>query len=137
MLSFSGHSQYLCRSVSELLLQIYLIRTLAPDLLCLAFSFRRLFRNCGIIFGYEELFTSESMSQVFAFLLGIVDYASAHGIRLPQFGAYDDACHLVKFLQKRKGASPRAAALAAIDWCIDRFHFPNHVDKWWLCLHGG
>ena len=61
------------------------------------------------------------------------------------------ACHLVKFLQKRKDASEDAALLAAIDWycqisiihadmlqcrCIDRFHYKNHIDPWCPYLSG-
>jgi len=46
--------------------------------------------NCGIIFGFQELFTSESMSQVYYFLLKLVGYARDKGITLPAVGAYDD-----------------------------------------------
>ena len=54
--------------------------------------------NCGIIFGFQELFTSESISQVFHCLLSQVDYATEHNIKLPEVGAYDDVCALAACL---------------------------------------
>ena len=59
-------------------------------------------------------------------------------IRRPKVLAYDDACHLAKFFLNRIGKS------AFVDWLFapdpetghilrvvcDRFHFPNHTDKW-------
>ena len=37
---------------------------------------------------------SESMSQVYAFLLDLVRHARKNGIDLPKVGAYDDVCTL-------------------------------------------
>jgi len=84
--------------------------------------------NCGIIFGYQELFYAESKSQIFYFLLVLIRYACKCGFPIPPVAAYDDACHLVAFLRNRRGMSEYSAVLCAIDWCIDRFHLDNHKD---------
>ena len=42
------------------------------------------------------------------------------------------ACHLVRFIMKRRAVSASAAALAIIDWCIDRLSTQTLVASWWV-----
>eukprot|EP00732_Lithocolla_globosa_P002909 Lithocolla_globosa_v1_NODE_2087_length_2166_cov_20.599057.p1 type:complete len:117 gc:universal NODE_2087_length_2166_cov_20.599057:1769-1419(-) len=51
-------------------------------------------------------------------------------IGFPKFIAYDDACHLFRFVQNRVKDFPIAEPLALCTWMVDRLHFKNHIDKW-------
>ncbi len=83
--------------------------------------------NCGIIIHFVELFGSESLSQVYCFLVKLYSQCV-----LPQKLAYDDGCHLKKFVTNLKRASTTAVAaiLAALLIVVDRMHFKGHKDKW-------
>ena len=85
-----------------------------------------------------ELYGSEGKKQVFYALKRMIVGLADHGRPFPTAACYDDACHLVLFLMKRQGLSATAALLSVVDWVIDRFHYPNHVDKWCKAhLHAG
>ena len=45
---------------------------------------------------------------------------------------YDDACHLKKFAinPSRSELTEVSKKMSQLEYYIDRFHFPNHVDKW-------
>ena len=81
--------------------------------------------NCGIICGYREIFTSESLSQVSIFLLDLISFSN----ELPKFLIYDNACHLDKYLEhnKIKTISERGKKLKESHFVIDRLHIKNHV----------
>jgi hypothetical protein len=83
--------------------------------------------NCGIICGYREIFSAESLSQVAIFLLDIAEYGSS----LPQYLIYDNACHLDAFLKNRKISekSDRGKLLSNLTFVIDRFHIKYHTNK--------
>ena len=89
-------------------------------------------KPCGVVVLFDELFGSESLTQVYGML---VEYIS----RLPESGQnslehilYDDACHLKKFSEnpKRANLNQYTKLIASIPKHVDSFHFKNHVDKW-------
>ncbi len=83
--------------------------------------------NCGIIIHFVELFGSESLSQVYCFLVRLYSQCV-----LPLSLAYDDGCHLAKFARNAKRAASTAVAgvLALLTIVVDRMHFKGHKDKW-------
>lgn len=58
--------------------------------------------SCGAVFGVRELFGSESKVQATLFLLEVLDLIPE--AEWPSYLAYDDACHLYKFIKKRADA---------------------------------
>ena len=54
-------------------------------------------KPCGIIVLYEELFGSESLTQVYNFLVQYVANLSEDGRNKINQIVYDDACHLMKY----------------------------------------
>ena len=81
--------------------------------------------------GVRELYGSESLTQVMLAMLDVFanpDFA----LPLPDVIAYDDACHLLKFLQGKrdKGSTFAGLLLRKITFVVDRFHFRNHVSPW-------
>ena len=106
--------------------------------------------SCGTVFGVRELYVSESKLQATLFLLEILDLVPE--TEWPSYLAYDDACHLYKFIKKRADAGqPKLAAIMRKVWhctnkccskfcgcvvclqitfVIDNFHMRNHVDTW-------
>ena len=59
-----------------------------------------LIRPCGIVVSMTEMFTSESYTQVFLFILGTFCGNLEHFNRLRYLG-YDRACGLVPFLKNQ------------------------------------
>jgi len=51
---------------------------------------------------------------------------------LIEYFIYDDACHIKKFLNKRKFKTERGIALSLKKHFLDKLHFSNHIDKWCL-----
>ena len=84
--------------------------------------------NCGIIFGLCELFGSESLSQVYCFMVWLLN--NSH--RFPKSWAYDDGFHLHKFVKKPRQCDSTEAAkvLSELGIVVDRMHFKNHVSAW-------
>ena len=79
--------------------------------------------------GVCEIFGSESKSQMCKFLLKLLQQLPEE--KWPKFLAYDDACHLYKYLKKRESECPQfKRLLEKITLCCDRLHFRNHVDPW-------
>ena len=89
---------------------------------------------CGLFIGVRELYGSESLTQVHLFLLELF---AKHEVPLPTVLAYDDACHLLKFLKGAKRCSSRFTAwlLAKVKFVVDRFHWPNHKDEKFCALN--
>lgn len=86
-------------------------------------------RPCGIVINVNELFGSESKSQVYAHIHNLLEK--------PQFDqtsviCYDDACHLKRFAQNpiRCSKTDIASRICEMEILCDRFHFKNHVDGW-------
>ncbi|XP_065899117.1 uncharacterized protein [Dysidea avara] len=90
-------------------------------------------RPCGIIVLVSELFSCESISQVYAILHEYFrsNDSVAHSL---EFICYDDGCHLRKYSCNpcRKDETPTAKLLAASEIVIDKMHFSGHTDKWCL-----
>lgn len=84
--------------------------------------------NCGIIVGVTELFGCESLTQVYMFLVWLVHVMMI----FPNLLAYDDACHLKRFVSNpiRADKTEVSRLLASIRMVVDKMHFANHVDKW-------
>jgi hypothetical protein len=84
--------------------------------------------NCGIINGMRELYGCESLTQVYMFLIWLAMVLQC----FPKLLAYDDACHLKKFIVNpvRSGKSVYAKFLSNLIIVVDKMHFANHVDKW-------
>eukprot|EP00732_Lithocolla_globosa_P008113 Lithocolla_globosa_v1_NODE_11172_length_529_cov_36.339662.p1 type:complete len:125 gc:universal NODE_11172_length_529_cov_36.339662:97-471(+) len=82
--------------------------------------------SCGIIFGLTELYGSESKTQVFLFLLRVFDLVE----QFPKYIAYDDACHLSKFVNARGEWNNLTRALALVIFMCDRLHYKKHTDPW-------
>jgi hypothetical protein len=81
--------------------------------------------NCGVVVGMTELFGSESLSQIYIFLTWLW-YTI---INFPKLLAYDDACHLKRFVNSRQ-KTISGKFIASLKMVVDKMHFKNHVDKW-------
>lgn len=79
--------------------------------------------NCGIIVGITELFGCESLSHVYVFLTWLW-YTIA---TFPKLFAYDDACHLKRFVNSRQKTAA-GMFLASLTMVVDKIL--HHVDKW-------
>ena len=80
--------------------------------------------NCGIVCGYREIFTAESLSQVTMFLIDMISFSFS----LPQYIIYDNACHLYEYVQNNiVNKSERGQKLLDSKLVIDRLHIKNHV----------
>ena len=66
----------------------------------------------------------------------MLELFSKHGVPPPTVLAYDDACHLLKFLQSAKRCSSAFTSwlLAKVKFVVDRFHWPNHKDEKFCAL---
>mmetsp|Transcript_29529 Transcript_29529/g.60372 ORF Transcript_29529/g.60372 Transcript_29529/m.60372 type:complete len:772 (+) Transcript_29529:124-2439(+) len=83
--------------------------------------------NCGIIVSITSLYGAESLSQVY---MHLVDLYEVHGDYLPNNLAYDDGCHLRRFVELRKDLFDMAKRFwdkVACRIVVDRFHWKNHV----------
>ena len=101
---------------------------------------------CGIITMVDELFSSESLNQVYGCLHMLLhtnatntedismlfhSYVFAY-LYITDIICYDDGCHLRKYCRNpvRASLSEAAAKLAAINIVIDKLHFKGHIDPW-------
>lgn len=71
--------------------------------------------NCGIIVGITELFGCESLSHVYVFLTWLW-YTIA---TFPKLFAYDDACHLKRFVNSRQKTAA-GMFLASLTMVVDK-----------------
>jgi hypothetical protein len=79
---------------------------------------------------FDELYGSESISQVYGILIDwYKNLSNKDGIKEI---LYDDCCHLKRFSENplRAQRSDVTKAFADISKHVDKFHFKNHVDKW-------
>ena len=81
--------------------------------------------NCGIIAGIDELFGCESLKQIYIFM----EFLEKNMIKFPDLWAYDDACHLKRFVNKRQ-TTLLGKKFADLVMVVDKMHFANHKDPW-------
>ena len=81
---------------------------------------------CGIVGLWDELYGSESISQVYNVVL---EYLASipHSITTI---LYDDACHLVRYANNESKRNDECRKMGEIEMYVDKFHFRNHIDPW-------
>ena len=87
---------------------------------------------CGVIPLFEELFGSESKSQVFAY---VTDFLGEVNPQELEFLIYDDACHLGPYAtnyskSNKKTHTEATKKMAALKHVVDKLHFKGHVGTW-------
>ena len=85
---------------------------------------------CGTIVLFDELYGSESISQVYGILIEFL--ARLDDMKSLKELLYDDCCHLKAFAEKEKNAEQNDITqyFASLGKHVNRFHFRNHVDPW-------
>ena len=85
---------------------------------------------CGVIVLGDELYTSESISQVYGILTDFVSALSDKS-KLKQI-LYDDMCHLKRFCDdpQRANQNEVTEVISRLSKHVDKFHFANHKDQW-------
>ena len=86
-------------------------------------------RPCGIIANVTEMYTCESMTQMYLFLLGT--FARGKDIQHLKFLGYDRACGLEPFLQNlaKKDIYLAKYLLKNTKFLVDRFHVKGHTEQ--------
>ena len=86
-------------------------------------------RPCGIIVNITEMYTCESMTQMYLFLLGT--FACGKDIDHLKLLGYDRACGLEPFLQNlaKKDIYSAKYLLKHTKFLVDRFHVKGHTEK--------
>ena len=89
-------------------------------------------RPCGIIVNVVEMYTYESMTQMYLFLLGT--FARGKDINHLKYLGYDRACGLEPFLQNlaKKDIYLAKYLLKHTRFLVDRFYIKGHTEK--CCL---
>ena len=92
-----------------------------------------LIRPCGIVVNMTEMFTSESLTQVFLFVLCTFSQDIADIGRL-KYLAYDKACGLVLYLrnQAKNGSAGATLLLQQVKFLVDIFHVSSHTEA--VCM---
>ena len=92
-----------------------------------------LIRPYGIALSMTEMFTSESYSQVFLFILRTFCGNLEHFNSLRYLG-YDRACGLVPFLkdQAQNGSAGAKVLLDNVQYLVDIFHVSKHTEE--VCM---
>ena len=90
-------------------------------------------RPCGIVVDMCEMFTSESYTQVFLFILRTF-CGDVEDIKRLKFLGYDRACGLVPFLrnQTKNGSAGAKVLLENVDFLVDIFHVSKHTQD--VCM---
>ena len=82
---------------------------------------------CGTILSVDELYGSESLSQV---LLPLYSLFKDEGLRNDvTVLLHDNACKFAAFIKNRSQLNPIMQHLSTLDMRVDRHHFRNHVGK--------
>ena len=88
---------------------------------------------CGIVPLWDELFGSESISQVYGVFIEYLSQLPALEMNRLTDLIYDDNCHLARFaLNKSEKCKNDVTDFFAknVRKNVDRFHFGNHIDPW-------
>lgn len=84
--------------------------------------------NCGIVAFIDEIFGSESLSQVVNIMYEY--FKNVGGTMVCNNNlAYDDACHLKRYINRRSD-NVELEELFNLNMVVDKLHFKNHTDKW-------
>lgn len=88
-----------------------------------------LIRPCGIVVAMTEMYTCESATQVFLFLLRTFVHDVNTVMRLKYLG-YDRACDLKPFLvnQSKHGSAGAKLLLDNVKFLVDIFHCEKHTE---------
>ena len=85
-------------------------------------------RPCGIVVNFCEMYTFESMTQMYLF----VALTFGHGVHIKRlkYLGYDRSCALEPFLQNRlkEGAYFAKFLLKNVHFLVDRFHVAKHTE---------
>ena len=88
-----------------------------------------LLKPCGIVLNWTEMYTSESLTQMYFFLA----FTFGHGqdIHHLKYLGYDRACGLQPFLQNiaKKQVPFATYLLQHVKFLVDRFHVKGHTEK--------
>ena len=92
-----------------------------------------LIRPCGIAISMTEMFTSESYTQVFLFILRTFCSNLEHFKRLRYLG-YGRACGLMPFLknQAQNGSAGAKLLIDNVQFLVDIFHVSKHTEE--VCM---
>ena len=87
-------------------------------------------KPCGTVVLFDELYGSESLTQVYGNLVEYLAKLSEESRNNLRHICYDDACHFWKFCKNmnKKKSNEFTKFLSEIPMSIDKFHFRNHVD---------
>ena len=82
-------------------------------------------KPCGRVFLWDEVYGSESVTQIYGILVEYLANLSDAGRDALENILYDDACHLKKFCEKpaRANLNSFTELLASIPKHVDNFHF--------------
>ena len=85
---------------------------------------------CGMIVLWDEIYGSESISQVYGIMIEF--FGNLSNIENIKEILYDDCCHLKKFAENEERAKMNdiTSYFAKMSKHVDKFHFKNHVDIW-------
>lgn len=88
-----------------------------------------LIRPCGIVISMSEMYTCESPTQVFLFLLRTFVHDTDSVLHLRYLG-YDRACDLKPFLvnQAKRGSAGAKLLLERVKFLVDTFHCEKHTE---------
>ena len=87
---------------------------------------------CGVVPLWDELFGSESTSQVYGVFIEYLSQLPAEERERLKDLIYDDNCHLARFsLRKELKEKNKVTEFFAknVRKTIDKFHFVNHIGK--------
>lgn len=92
-----------------------------------------LIRPCGIVVSMSEMFTCESLTQVFIFLLKTF-CDDVEDFQRVKYVGYDRACGLVPYLknQKKNGSAGAKLLLDNVKFLVDIFHVSKHTEE--VCM---
>ena len=88
-------------------------------------------KPCGIVVSMTEMFTAESLSQVFLFILRTYckETQSVDDFQRLRYVGYDRACQLHPYLknQAKNGSAGAQILLGNVEFLVDKFHCGKHT----------
>ena len=82
---------------------------------------------CGTILSMDELFGSESLSQVLLPLYSLFEDSDLR--KDVKVLIHDNACKFATFVKNRKEGNTIMEHIASLDMRVDRHHYKNHVER--------